>query len=193
LKENAILSSEKQEIIAKTKELLGAKKIFLNTRQITIKGLQNCYNKLKGNKKYTKADEVVNIVSAVGGVSSSLTFDVPKAFGEAIIAINNSFRRKFSDKQTEEFKELLINDKDDLSILEDIIVKNKILKDKSVENKMFNSKYKIFEIDHSLWKGKPFTATDEMDAVIILLNKNLEELKTELEREEKQFKEFLND
>ena len=188
LKEKSTLVSEEQ-----VKELLGAKKIFLNTRQITIKGLQNCYNKLKGNKKYDKAGEVGNVISAGGTVAESLTFGVPKAFGEAIIAINNSFKKRFSDKRTEEFKELLINDKDDLSILEDIIVNNKILRNKNSETRLFSNKYEIFEIDHSIWRDKPFVAAEEMDAVIILLNKNLEELNAELDQEEKQFKRFLDD
>ncbi|CAG8567080.1 1308_t:CDS:2 [Ambispora gerdemannii] len=152
LKERKTLASDEQEIITKAKELLGAKRIFLNTRQITIKGLQNCYNKLKGNKKYAKVDEVGNVINAGGTVAESLTFGVPKAFGETIKAINASFERKFSDKRAEEFQELLI--------------KAEKLKCLAISIKSLR--------------------------LITEFEKNLEELKTELDREEKQFKELLN-
>jgi len=149
LKEKQLSISEEQEIV-KIKDLLGAKRIFLNTRRITIEGLQNCYNKLKGNKKYNKVDEVGNIISAAGGVADSLTFGVPRALGEVVKVINNSFKRRFSDKKTEEFKEPLANDRNNLSILENVIINDKILKDKGEQIKLFSSRYRIFEIDHSI-------------------------------------------
>ncbi|CAG8585936.1 827_t:CDS:2, partial [Paraglomus brasilianum] len=129
-----------QEILNNSKDFLGARRIFLNTRQITVKGLKNCYNKLRGDKKYDKTDEVGNIISAVGGVANSLTFGVSKALGEAIITINDSFKRKFSNKQVEEFKELLNNDKESLLQLNKFAVSN------SRELKLFNAKHKIFEV-----------------------------------------------
>src|SRR5437899_1034947 len=106
LKEKQLPISEEQEIINRVKDYLGAKRIFLNSRQITIKGLQNCYNKLKGNKKYAKVDEVGKIISAGGTVASSLTFGASKAFGVTVSAINNSFKRKFSDNREKEFQEI---------------------------------------------------------------------------------------
>ncbi|CAI2175668.1 14111_t:CDS:2 [Funneliformis geosporum] len=132
-----------QEILSNAKNFLEVKRIFLNARQITIKGLQNCYNKLKGNEKYAKGDEVGNIISALGGVANSLTFGIPKAFGEAITAINNSFRRKFSGDQIKEFTELLSNDKENFLQLNKVMVSNS---NTSQELKLFNAKYKIFDI-----------------------------------------------
>jgi hypothetical protein len=203
LKEKSTLTPKEQEIFTKVKDLLGAKRIFLNTRQITIKGLQNCYNRLKGNKKYDKADEVGSVISAVGGVAGPLTFDVPRAFGEAVIAINNSFKRKFSDKQTDKFQELLINDKENFFRLNQDIVKkiyssltnsNSFFNYKlaSREVRLFNIKHEIFKIENNLWKDKPFSTTEEMEEVIKLLSENWDRLEIELKAEERQFKEFVN-
>jgi hypothetical protein len=202
LKEKQLLTSKEQEILDQIKDYLGTKRIFLNARQITIKGLQNCYNKLKGNKKYARADEVGNLISTVGGVADSLAFGIPKACGETVKIINNSFKGKFSDKREGEFQALLINDKEKLFLLNRDIV-NKIckdlvgnqvldLKDKLDKIELFSTKYKIFEINNSIWEGKPFSTTEEMEAAIILLSENWNNLETELNHEENQFKELLN-
>jgi hypothetical protein len=162
LNQKQLSTSETQEILNQTKDYLGAKRIFLNTRQITIRGLQNCYNKLKGSKKYDKADEVGKIISAGGTVASSLTFGVPKAFGDTISTINSSFKKKFSDKREREFQELLVNDKENLFLLNNDLVgkvysslinnQHLDLKDclESKEIELFSSKYKVFEIDSSI-------------------------------------------
>ena len=80
----------------------------------------------------------------------------------------------------------LIRSNQDLREFE--LVKNLNFLDKihSQETKLFNLKYKIFEVDRGIWKDKPLTA-DKMEKTIELLGKNSDELKTELEEEQKQF------
>ncbi|KLL02702.1 MAG: hypothetical protein MRECE_51c006 [Mycoplasmataceae bacterium CE_OT135] len=192
LRRKSALNPQVQEIINQAKDYLGAKRIFLNVRQMTVKGLQNCYNKLKGNKKYAKANEVGNLISMGGTVANSLTFGVPSALGETIKAINASFKRKFSDKCEEKFQQLLVNDKKELSILEDIIIDDKSLEEKSEKSRLFSAKYKIFEIDNSIWEGKPFSTPEEMEDAIILLSENWNNLEIELKDEESRLKEFLS-
>ncbi|CAG8460961.1 16956_t:CDS:2 [Gigaspora margarita] len=97
--EEPVLNQGGQEILGKIKDILGIKRIFLNMRQETIRELQNCYNDFKSSsRKHTKVKEVNRIMSAMGGVANSLTFGIPKALGDTIEEINNSFKRKFSDK-----------------------------------------------------------------------------------------------
>jgi len=161
-----------------------AKSFFLNTRQITIKRLQNCYNKLKGNKKYALTEEVGNLIIAGSGVAESLTLGIPKALGETIKAINASFKRKFSDNIEQEFTELLINDKENLIKLE-----SEIVNISKIENiKLFNNRYHVFDLDSSLWEDKPISTLEEMEKVIALLNDNLIELINQLENEGEQLK-----
>ncbi|WNE40647.1 MAG: Chromosome partition protein Smc [Mycoplasmataceae bacterium] len=176
------LDNLKEELLKlKNKSLLWeTKKIFLNIRQITIKGLQNCYNKLKGDKKYVMADEVGNLINALGGVSDSLTFGIPNALGEVIKSINASFRKKFSDEIEKKFSELLNNDRDNLIILEKEINNDKLFS---------NNKYQIFGIDNSVWEDKIFNSLEDMEKFIIVLSENLKELQKELDQESKQLKE----
>ncbi|CAG8633431.1 24694_t:CDS:2 [Cetraspora pellucida] len=175
------LKKVQEKDLDQIKNYLGVKKVFLNARKITIKGLQNCYNKLKSNKKHTKVDEISNLIVAVGGVANSLTFGIPKAFGDTIKAINKSFERKFSDRWADEFKNFLDNDRKNLALLNKIIEKiacylTRIIQEKSI----------------SIWEGKPFSKPEEMEKAITLLNDNFEKLETQLAQEENKFKEIIN-
>ena len=55
---------------------------------------------------------------------------------------------------------------------------------------LFNNRYKIFEIENDIWENRLFSTLEEMERVIILLSKNLSELREELVQEKKQFEGF---
>ena len=147
---------EKQGLAQKEVDnYLKAKKSFLSNRQETIKELQECFNKLE--KKFTKQQiigEIGNTIGNVGGgIAEVITFGIPKAVGEAIKVGSNFKKIKFSRKGSEQFQislnnELtqfnqtynsLINNFDTLSL------KGK-MKEEKEELKLFNVKYKIFDV-----------------------------------------------
>ena len=105
-------------IFAKVNEFLGAKEVFLNSRQETIKELQNCCDKLESSNitgKYAKISEVGQYLSAGGNVASSLTLGIVKAIGETIAAGNNSAKRRSFIEHSEKFQSFLVNDVENLS------------------------------------------------------------------------------
>ncbi|CAG8720463.1 28463_t:CDS:1, partial [Racocetra persica] len=121
-----------------------------------------------------------------------------------IKVINDSFKRNISDKKTDEFKKLLDNnrknlirlnntigkiahhltniiqenDKSKLDIIVNLNLKNRL---KNKKLRLFDNKYKIFEIDDSIWEGKPFSMPDEIEKAIVSLNNNFKKLNAELE------------
>jgi len=163
-------------------------------RQTTIRGLQNCYNKKcvgisTANKTTKIIEEVISFVN----------FLAPEFLKKTVEVIKNSFQKKFSDRHVDEFKELLVNDEENLLLLnKDIIDKiynplSKLGLKFRLENDepiLFNGRYKIFEIENDIWENRPFSTLEEMERVIILLRKNLNKLKKELEQEKKWFEEF---
>ncbi|CAG8788874.1 14389_t:CDS:2, partial [Cetraspora pellucida] len=154
LKKEPIQVKENQKIFEKTKDLLVVKEIFLNMRQTTIKGLQNCYN-----KKCMEIDTANKATKIIEELASFVNFLVPEFLKKTVETIKNSFQKKFSDKQVDEFKELLINDKENLFLLNKDII-DKIYRPLSksglkvrLENGeplLFNGRYKIFEIENDI-------------------------------------------
>lgn len=70
------------------------------------------------------------------------------------------------------------------------------LKDESQEKKtkLFSVNYKVFDvlIKDGIWEGRSLNL-EKMETAIVSLNQNLNELRAELEQEEKQFMEFINE
>jgi len=154
LKKEPTQVKENQEIFEKIKGLLVVKEIFLNMRQTTIRGLQNCYNKKcvgisTANKTTKIIEEVISFVN----------FLAPEFLKKTVEVIKNSFQKKFSDRHVDEFKELLVNDEENLLLLnKDIIDKiynplSKLGLKFRLENDepiLFNGRYKIFEIENDI-------------------------------------------
>ncbi|CAB5395693.1 unnamed protein product [Rhizophagus irregularis] len=174
-------------------EFLESKKTFLNCRQRTIKELQNCYNELAGSSGYAAIEEVGRAVNSVGEIE--LTFGIPKALGGLVTAVSNYSKiRSITESNEAEyliydnnnilpsFNEVyasllkLIQENEDLEICSR--VKNALeLQNGKVE--LFNANYKVFDIDIDIWENKPLTL-EEMKNTILLLSKNLKELKVQL-------------
>jgi hypothetical protein len=179
---------------------LKAKKTFLNARQQTVEELQKCLNELEksvGGKKRMAIGEIGKVISNTGEAVGTITFGIPKAVGEIILASNNFLKIKLTKKSSKQFQIFLSDEESELTQLNndyDSLVASLNLKKKYAETKLFNAKCKIFDIviKDGVWEDRPLT-TEKMEKVIVSLNHNLEELKVELEREEEQFKkEFIN-
>jgi hypothetical protein len=59
------------------------------------------------------------VISNTGGAVGTMTFGVPKAVGEIILASNNFLKAKSFKKNGEEFQVFLVNDENELSRLEE--------------------------------------------------------------------------
>jgi len=160
---------KEQEIFTKVKNYLGAKELFLNTRQITIDSLRKICNELEISLnigKHAKTEEKGKLISAGGNAFSSLTFGIIKAFGEAIQSINNSSKRKLSTKLSAEFQRHLIADEESLKLfakdyfsLIDAIKENKeltissdIIKALNLENRLESKNIELFTSDYETFK-----------------------------------------
>ncbi|CAG8567043.1 1306_t:CDS:2 [Ambispora gerdemannii] len=119
---NELLADERIiriKIIKKTANFLNTKRTLITIRQGTITRLKDCCNELETyiNERYSKFSEAGNMISAIGtalSISPAEAGNPVKAAGEIIISINNSYKRNFSAKCSEEFQEHLENDKDSL-------------------------------------------------------------------------------
>ncbi|WP_147410757.1 hypothetical protein [endosymbiont GvMRE of Glomus versiforme] len=164
-----------KEILVKVNDFLGAKRIFFNIRQITIKRLQSCCNELETSiniGEYAKAIEAGNIANAIGTAVSfvplKLAGNPVKALGEITVAVSNSLKRKFSAESIEAFREYLVNDKTTTVLscfdevynsLIDVIQENKelgissaIVKVLNLENRLDGKKTKLFNVDYGVYE-----------------------------------------
>ncbi|CAB4496036.1 unnamed protein product [Rhizophagus irregularis] len=179
-----------EQIFKKRKEV---DEYYYSLKTGTIKELQNCYNELAGSSGYAAIEEVGRAVNSVGEIE--LTFGIPKALGGLVTAVSNYSKiRSITESNEAEyliydnnnilpsFNEVyasllkLIQENEDLEICSR--VKNALeLQNGKVE--LFNANYKVFDIDIDIWENKPLTL-EEMKNTILLLSKNLKELKVQL-------------
>ncbi|PKK59272.1 hypothetical protein RhiirC2_795058 [Rhizophagus irregularis] len=191
-----------KKIIVKANEFLESKKTFLNCRQRTIKELKNCYNELAGSSGYAAIEEVGRAVNSVGEIE--LTFGIPKALGGLVTAVSNYSKIRSITESNKTFQEYLIYDNNNIlpsfnevyaSLLkliqenEDLEICSRVKNALELQNgkvELFNANYKVFDIDTDIWENKPLTL-EEMKNTILLLSKNLKELKVELETQKENF------
>jgi predicted GTPase len=186
------------------RQVLLAKKTFLTARQGTIKKLQEVYNK-STSRKHTNIDAFGNVLNEVGGIP--VTLGVPQIVGGIIKIGNGIWKQKSWDKHGKQFLNLLEEEEEQLPQINNTheqliqlvrsnqnlrdweLVKTFQLVDKtySEEPKLFDTNYKVFEVDMGVWEGKPLTA-EKMEGTIKLLSENLGKLKNELEKERKKLK-----
>src|SRR5207248_4297405 len=95
----------------------------LNARQETIKELQKCLSELErfvDGKKHAIISKVGNAISNTGGAVGAITFGIPKAVGEIIIASNDFLKIKRSKKTSKDFQIFLVNDERELFQLDEV-------------------------------------------------------------------------
>ncbi|EXX58856.1 hypothetical protein RirG_194100 [Rhizophagus irregularis DAOM 197198w] len=191
-----------KEIIVKANEFLESKKTFLNCRQRTIKELQNCYNELAGSSGYAAIEEVGRAVNSVGEIE--LTFGIPKALGGLVTAVSNYSKIRSITESNKAFQEYLIYDNNNIlpsfnevyaSLLkliqenEDLEICSRVKNALELQNgkvELFNANYKVFKSQRLIFPNICINV-EEMENTILLLSKNLKELKVELETQKENF------
>ncbi|CAG8665239.1 1970_t:CDS:2 [Rhizophagus irregularis] len=184
-----------KEIIVKANEFLESKKTFLNCRQRTIKELQNCYNELAGSSGYAAIEEVGRAVNSVGEIE--LTFGIPKALGGLVTAVSNYSKIRSITESNKAFQEYLIYDNNNIlpsfnevyaSLLkliqenEDLEICSRVKNALELQNgkvELFNANYKVFKSQRLIFPNICINV-EEMENTILLLSKNLKELKVQL-------------
>jgi len=147
LKERQTLT---QQEISQVNDFLKTKIDFLIARQETIRELKQCLTELEksfSGKKRAVIGEMGNAMSgAGGGAISILTFGIPKAIGESIKASNNFSKIKISKKTSEQFQIFLGNEENEITQLNQAY--NSLINTSNLEKetKLFNTKYKVFDI-----------------------------------------------
>ncbi|CAI2162204.1 17139_t:CDS:2 [Funneliformis geosporum] len=163
--------------------------------------------------KYAITEQIGNIVGNTGSAIGAITFGVPKAAGEIIIASNNFLKINSFKKSGEEFQIFLLDDENELSKLEDafnslngISSHNQEIKDfidnlkpkKGLVSKKVeffgNNKYKILDvlIDDDILVGQ-ILKPDKMEKAVISIEKNLDKLWKDLDQQFNSFgKEFIS-
>lgn len=179
-----------------------SKKTFLNCRQRTIKELQNCYNELAGSSGYAAIEEVGRAVNSVGEIE--LTFGIPKALGGLVTAVSNYSKIRSITESNKAFQEYLIYDNNNIlpsfnevyaSLLkliqenEDLEICSRVKNALELQNgkvELFNANYKVFKSQRLIFPNICINV-EEMENTILLLSKNLKELKVELETQKENF------
>ncbi|GBC31520.2 kinase-like domain-containing protein [Rhizophagus irregularis DAOM 181602=DAOM 197198] len=186
------LEITQDRIIVKANEFLESKKTFLNCRQRTIKELQNCYNELAGSSGYAAIEEVGRAVNSVGEIE--LTFGIPKALGGLVTAVSNYSKIRSITESNKAFQEYLIYDNNNIlpsfnevyaSLLkliqenEDLEICSRVKNALELQNgkvELFNANYKVFKSQRLIFPNICINV-EEMENTILLLSKNLKELK----------------
>ena len=155
-----------QHLTIKIKDFLQTKQDFLTARKKTIEELQKCVNELEG--KLDK-QEIINLagngIGNVGGsITDVITFGIPRAIGETIVASNNFLKTKFTRKSSKEFHFSLGNEEKELNQLNEAynslinLIKSKPkleissvieifnFKLKSKEVRLFDTHYKVLDV-----------------------------------------------
>ncbi|CAB5359712.1 unnamed protein product [Rhizophagus irregularis] len=174
-------ANRKKQILNQANNFLKAKDDFLISRGKAIKKLQECYNNLEGstNKGRHARNEII------GDGVTSLGKSIPVAgrafcfLGDMVNIENKISKVKFANKRTKEFQKN-----------EDLKISQKI-KDIFKLDLFDINEYKIFKYATNSWEGnREFLDSIAMLADITSLRNNLDELKSELRQQEKEFKEF---
>ncbi|CAI2168955.1 2372_t:CDS:2 [Funneliformis geosporum] len=118
---------EEQKVINKTILFLGTKELFINYRQATINNLIECYNRLEkrlGSKlnKFTNAVSMTNIAGKLASIiPGGGVVEVPIGLlGDTINLTGTIIQGKDLEKFTKQFQEILVSDKKNLSLFDDL-------------------------------------------------------------------------
>lgn len=198
-------------LLDKSNEFLGAKRIFLNTRQGTIEQLQNCCDQLETKiniGKYAKREEIGNSIGALGKALNTVTLGLLEAAGEGMKVGNTFSKRKFLGESIKKFQEHLAMDGNSLTCFDQtyqslisliqenqkLAITHTIIGMLKLESRLTSQKTQLFAADYevdqviNIWKGKAYLSPDDMKETINLLSVNLKKLRLELEQEERSFK-----
>ena len=179
--------------LAKAKELLGIKRMFLVNRKETIKKLRDCCDLLESKTlvgRYARIEEKGKYISASGKIANQWTFGIVEATGEGLVATNQRLKRRFTMQSSQAFKEFLSQEENNLApfsetynaVWEDF-KKNLDSRDNS-EPKLFSTRYQLYEVATNLWKDKAHLDAADMKDAINSLQTNYLELETELASQE---------
>lgn len=200
-------ANRKKQILNQANNFLKAKNNFLISRGKAIKKLQECYNNLEGstNKGRHARNEII------GDGVTSLGKSIPVAgrafcfLGDMVNIENKISKVKFANKRNEEFQSILLEYNEaglfqlnnDHIHLTSIIQENEDLKISQKIKDIFKldlfdiNEYKIFKYAANSWEGnREFLDSITILADITSLRNNLNELKSELRQQEKEFREF---